>query len=250
MSKITIDAFPLGMPLYKEVERKISEAIHLGEWRPGEVIPAEPKLAQRFGVSMGTLRKAIDELADKGMLIRQQGRGTFVSKHGKDRYLFAFFHVVRQDGYKEYPQVALIDYAKTKASAEAARLLGGATGAPLVRLINTLSLDGGNVIVDEIFLPEAVFPAITKKHVQERQGTLYQLYQEEFGVTVIRTEERLRAVKADAFKANLLGVPIGDPLLQVIRVARSFRNAAVELRFSYINTAHHEYYAELLGTAR
>lgn len=247
MSKICMGAIPLGAPLYKEVGRKISEAIQLGEWPPGTAIPPEPALARRFGVSMGTLRKAVDELAAKGMLIRQQGRGTFVAKHGRDRYLFAFFHVVRQDGHKEYPQVTLIDYAKTKVSAEAGKLLDIAVGSRQTRLINALSLDGGNVIIDEIFLPEAVFPAITKKQVQERHGTLYQLYQEEFGITVIRTEEKLRAVKADAFKANLLGVAIGEPLLQVIRIARSFHNVAVELRFSYINTAHHEYYAELLG---
>lgn len=248
MNKTFIAPYPLGTPLYREVERRLSEAIHLGEWKPGEAIPSETKLAERFGISMGTLRKAVDELVAKGVLVRQQGRGTFVSKHGKDRYLFAFFHIVRHDGHKEYPRVDLLEFSKVKASAEAVKIFDMPAGARMTRLINTLSLDGKCVIIDEIFLPESDFPNISKKLVQERHGTLYQLYQEELGVTVIRTEERLRAVKADAFKANLLGVRIGDPLLQVIRVARSFNNRAVELRHSFINTTHYEYYAELIGT--
>lgn len=249
MTKIAVAAFPLGAPLYKEVERKISDAIHRGEWKPGEAIPSETRLAERFGVSMGTLRKAVDELVYKGMLIRQQGRGTFIAKHGKDRYLFAFFHIVRQDGHKEYPHVSLLEFSKVKASADAVSMLGVPAGTRLSRLFNTLSLDSNNIIVDEIYLPESVFPTLTKKQIQERHGTLYQLYQEEFDVTVIRTEERLRAVKADKIKAELLGVKVGDPLLLVIRVARSFKNLAVELRYSYINTANYEYYSELLGNS-
>lgn len=249
MTKIAVAAFPLGTPLYKEVERKISDAIHQGEWKPGGVIPSETRLAERFGVSMGTLRKAVDELVFKGMLIRQQGRGTFIAKHGKDRYLFAFFHIVRQDGHKEYPHISLLDFSKVKANAEAVSMLGVPAGTRMSRLLNTLSLNGDNVIVDEIFLPESIFPGVTKKQVLERRGTLYQLYQEEFDVIVIRTEERLRAVKADELKAKLLGVKVGDPLLLVIRVARSFKHLAVELRYSYINTANYEYYSELLGNS-
>lgn len=249
MSETSVTAFSSGIPLYKEVGRQISKAIHTGEWKPGEALPAEKKLSERFGVSMGTLRKAMDELVAKGVLIRQQGRGTFVSKHSKLRYLFAFFHVVRQDGHKEYPLVELLEFSKTKAEASAARLLGVETASALTRLLNVLSLDGRPAIVDEIFLPNGTFAGMTRKMIQNRPGTLYQLYQEEFGVTVIRTEERLRAVKADALKAGLLGLKTGDPLLQVIRVARSFNNEAVELRYSYINTANYEYYAELVANS-
>jgi GntR family transcriptional regulator len=247
MSDSSDTAFVPGAPLYREVGRKMARSIHLGEWKPGEALPAERKLSDRYGVSMGTLRKAVDDLVAKGVLIRQQGRGTFVSKHGKDRYLFAFFHILRQDGRKEYPSVQLHGFSKAKADPETAKLLGVAPGSGLVRIVNLLSLQGRQVIVDEISLPESLFPAINRHAVLERSGTLYELYQDEFGATVIRTEERLRAVKADAQKASFLGVRVGDPLLHVIRIARSFNNQAVELRHSYINTNNYEYYAELLG---
>lgn len=249
MSEIPIAAYALGAPLYREVERKLTQSIHQGEWKPGEALPAEKRLAERYGISMGTLRKAVDEMVAKGMLIRQQGRGTFVAKHGRDRYLFAFFHVLHQDGRKEYPTLNLLEFGRAKAGPEAVRLLGVPAGARMTRLVNSLSLHGATVIVDEIFLPESIFPSIARADVAERPGTLYQLYQEQFNVTVIRTEERLRAVKADVFKAGLLGVEVGDPLLLVIRVARALDDQAIELRYSWINTTDYEYYAELIGNS-
>lgn len=240
---------PLGVPLYQEVKRKIIESVRHGEWRPGGVIPSEKKLCERFGVSMGTLRKAVDELSAEGFLIRQQGRGTFVASHNQDRYLFAFFHVVRQDGHKEYPRVELVEFEKVKADAYAAAMLRIEAGARLFRFVNKLELSGSIVVIDEVLLPESLFPGLTEKKLRERPATLYQLYQEDFRITVIRTVERLRAVKADAFKARLLGVKVGDPLLHAIRVALSFKEQPVELRYSYVDTRRYEYYSEPMGAS-
>lgn len=231
----------LGIPLYKGVKRELIESVRRGDWNPGDVIPSETKLCERFEVSMGTVRKAVDELSAEGFLIRQQGRGTFVASHSRDRYLFAFFHVVRQDGHKEYPNVKLVEFEKVKADRLTAAMLRVDTGSRLFRFVNKLELSGTPVVIDEVLLPERLFSQLTEKTLRERTATLYQLYQEYFGVTVIRTQERLRAIKADAFKAGLLGVTAGDPLLQVIRIALSFRDKPVELRYSYVDTRCHEY---------
>lgn len=249
MKSMSAAAFPNGEPLYKIVKRKLTEAVRDGEWKPGDVIPPERKLCERFGVSIGTLRKAVDELSAESFLVRQQGRGTFVASHNRDRYLFSFFHVVRQDGHKEYPKVELVAFEKTRADAETAAQLGTEPGVRLFSIVNKLSLSGAPVLIDKIALPESLFPRLTQKRLQGRRSTLYQFYQEEFGVTVIRTVERLRAVKADAFKARLLGMKVGDPLLKVVRLALSFHDQAVELRESYIDTRRHEYYAELVGAS-
>ncbi len=249
MGGMSVVAFLNGAPLYKVVKRKITEAVRDGEWKPGEVILSEKKLCERFGVSMGTIRKAVDELSAEGFLIRQQGRGTFVASHNQDRYLFSFFHIVRQDGHKEYPKVELVEFEKAKADAETAAKLGIEPGARLSRIVNKLSLNGEPALIDEILLSESLFPRLTEKRLRERRATLYQLYQEDFGVTVIRTVERLRAVKADAFKARLLGMEVGDSLLQVIRVALSYKDRPVELRQSYVDTRRYEYYSELMGAS-
>ncbi|MDZ4253520.1 MAG: GntR family transcriptional regulator [Sulfuritalea sp.] len=232
---------PSGALLYKEVKRKIIESIRNGEWKPGEVIPSEKKLCERFAVSMGTIRKAVDDLSGEGFLIRQQGRGTFVATHNQDRYLFTFFHVVRQDGHKEYPKVELMEFGKIKADPLAATMLGLNPGSRLIRFVNRLELGRTPVVIDEILLPELAFSRLTEKTLRERPATLYQLYQEAFGITVVRTQERVRAVSADAFKASLLAVRVGDPLLQVIRIAFSFKDQPVELRYSYVLTRAYEY---------
>lgn len=243
MVEISVVSNTFGTPLYRKVKHDIIESIRHGEWKPGDVIPSERKLCERFGVSMGTIRKTVDELSAEGFLVRQQGRGTFVATHNQDRYLFAFFHIVRQDGHKEYPKVELVEFEKVKADPYAAATLRVEPGSRLFRFVNKLELSGAPIVIDEVLLPAALFQGLTAKRLRERPATLYQCYQEDFGVTVIRTVERLRAVNADSVKARLLGVKIAAPLLQVIRVALSFKDRPVELRYSYVDTRRHEYFS-------
>lgn len=236
-----------GAPLYQLVKRKITESLRNEEWKPGQPIPPERVLAERYGVSIGTLRKAVDELMAKNILVRLQGRGTFVSTHDQDRYLFSFFHITRHDGHKVFPETELLEFSKIKADKDVAAKLGGAPGMRAFRIVNKLTLSGEPVLVDEIYLPEAPFLGLTERRLRERGKTLYQFYQDEFGVTVLRAEDRLRAMKAETLQVNALGVREGEPLLRLIRVAVSFRDQPVELRYSSIDTRHYEYFAENVG---
>jgi GntR family transcriptional regulator len=86
-------------PLYKEVRNLLTQGLAQGEWKPGEALPSESKLAQRFHVSIGTIRHAIDELVAEQILVRHQGRGPFVATHTPKRMLIAF-HIVGEDGVK------------------------------------------------------------------------------------------------------------------------------------------------------
>ena len=236
---------PLTTPLYREVKRQLMGALSGGEWKPGDAIPPERRLAERYGISIGTVRRAIDELVAENMLIRQQGRGTFVASHNRDRLLFYFFHVVPQDGAKEYPVVRLLGFARAKADKLASDTLGIAIGDPIFRIRNLLSLSGEPVMVDDISVAAARFPGMTERALRERQSTVYNLYQDAFGISVVRTVERLRATTVDAEIAPLLHVPPGAPMLQIRRVALTYSDVPVELRMSHVNTAHHEYWSEL-----
>ena len=236
---------PLTGPLYREVKRQLMEAMSGGEWKPGEAIPAERRLAERYGISIGTVRKAIDELVAENMLIRQQGRGTYVASHNRDRLLFYFFHVVPHDGAKQYPVVRLLGFARAKADKLASDKLGIALGDPVLRVRNLLSLSDSPVIVDDITIAAARFTGLTERAFRDRPSTVYNLYQEAFGTSVVRTVERLRATTADADIAPLLQVARGAPLLQIRRVALSYNDVPVELRISHVNTALHEYWSEL-----
>jgi GntR family transcriptional regulator len=236
---------PLTTPLYREVKRQLMGALSGGEWKPGDAIPPERRLAERYGISIGTVRRAIDELVAENILIRQQGRGTFVASHNRDRLLFYFFHVVPQDGAKEYPVVRLLGFAKAKADKLASDTLGIAIGDPIFRIRNLLSLSGEPVMVDDISVAAARFPGMTERAIRDRQSTVYNLYQDAFGISVVRTVERLRATTVDAEIAPLLHVAPGAPMLQIRRVALTYSDVPVELRMSHVNTARHEYWSEL-----
>jgi GntR family transcriptional regulator len=232
----------MGLPLYREVKHKLMESLRGGEWKAGDMIPAEKRLCERYGVSVGTLRKAVDELTAENILIRHQGRGTFVASHSQDRYMFGFFHICPRTGQKEYPQVEFISLTKEKADADAARRLGVAKGAKLQRIVNRLSLGGHPVIIDHILLPDRFFAGLTEASVRERRTTLYQLYQDSFGVAVLRTEERLDAEGANPHVAELLSIEPGTPVLHIVRRAFSFRDEVVELRHSWVITKDHDYF--------
>lgn len=233
-----------GTPLYKVVKRRLTESMRDGEWKPGDVIPSEKALSERFQVSIGTVRKAVDELTAENLLIRHQGRGTYVASHDRERQFFYFFHITRQDGYKEYPKVELVSFSRARADATTAKRLGIAEGDKVFRFMNRQSISERPVIIDDIIVPADMFPGLTEKRLRERPNTLYRFYQEEFAVSVVRTEERLRAVKADDEQARVLNVKKGDPLLQVLRLALSFRDQPVEFRSSYVDTRDYEYFAE------
>src|SRR6478609_7078687 len=157
MNDTTVPGLPLAAPLYKSMKRRLTDALTRGEWKPGEAIPAERRLSERFGISVGTVRKAVDELVAENILIRQQGRGTFVATHNRDREVFYFFHVVPRQGPKQYPEVELRAFGRGKADRLIAEALAIDTGDAVFRIRNLLRLDDVAIIVDDIALPSALF---------------------------------------------------------------------------------------------
>ncbi|WP_459616692.1 GntR family transcriptional regulator [Bordetella sp. 2513F-2] len=240
---------PLGSPLYEQVKQAVLAALALGEWKQGEALPPEKQLAERFGVSIGTLRKAIDELAAENILVRHQGRGTYVAVHTRNAHFFKFFRIVRQDGHKSYPTTTLRRFRRVRATALVREKLGLPSGASVFEFSNVLSLNGDVVQVDDICLPEDRYAGLTEQILRDRPSTLYSLYQEAFGVNVIATDERLRAGQADAVHAGWLGVAVGTPLLEVRRVAYSYSRQPVEWRVSRVNTERYEYLSQEAGPA-
>jgi GntR family transcriptional regulator len=234
----------LGSPLYQEVKRKLIDSLRGGEWKPADVIPSEKQLAARYGVSIGTVRKAVDEMVAEKLLVRHQGRGTYVVSHSNQRQFFYFFRIVGADGTRQVPSVELLHFARTKADATQAARLGVTPGARLISFVNKLSIAGVPAVIDEIAVSEALFPELTQQSLRERPNTIYHFYQERFGISVVRIEEQISAVMADAFHAETLGLAQGSPLLLIRRVAYTFRDQPVEYRNSYVNTKDHVYVCE------
>lgn len=243
-----VAGIPARHPLYKEVKLRITRGLIDGEWHPGAAIPSETKLAERFRVSIGTVRKAIDELVAEKILLRQQGKGTFVARHTLDRTLFYFFHLVGKDGRKETPDTEMLSFVRARADAGVAAALRIGRGERIFRIRNLLRLSGDAVVIDDIVIPAQRFPDMDERIFGEREGTIYGLYQARYGINVIRIAERLSATLADEATALLLGVAKATPLLSIARLAYTYNDQPVELRHSLVDTTQHEYLSDLVKT--
>jgi GntR family transcriptional regulator len=237
---------PSFQPLYLQVKGLLEQSLEAGEWRPAEPIPSELELAGRFGVSQGTVRKAIEALAADNLVVRRQGKGTFVATHTEERTsMFRFLRIRRNDGEDEYPASRLVDVRRAKATAEVARALALRTGDAVIVLRRVLEYSGTPVVLDEITLPAALYKGLTRARFEAYQGSMYGFFETEFGVRCLRAEEKLRAVAADSAAARLLAVTSGAPLLAVDRVTYTYGDRPVEWRRGLCVTRGHHYFNRL-----
>ncbi len=237
---------PSFHPLWQQIRALIVRDLESGAWKPGEAIPSELDLAARFGVSQGTVRRAIDALADDNLVVRRQGKGTFVATHTEERVSVPrFLRIRRDDGVDEYPGSRLVDVRRAKAGADIARELELKPGEPVLVLRRVLEFGGAPVVLDEITLPAALFRGLTKARVDAYHGSMYGFFESQFGVRMLKARERLKAIAADADSAAILGVAPGTPLLAVERVTTTFGDRPVELRRGLCATGRHHYLNEL-----
>jgi GntR family transcriptional regulator len=236
---------PSFSPLYQQVKASMTRGLQAGEWRPGEAIPSELELAARFKVSQGTVRKAVDEMAAENLLVRRQGKGTFVATHAEEKVQFRFLRLVPDDGDPGRLERRFIDCRRMRAPADVARALAMQPAEPAVQVRRVLSFRGSPVVLDDIWLPGALFKGLTAERLSGYRGPMYGLFEAEFGVRMIRAEEKIRAVAADASAAELLELPVGAPLLGVERLSLTYGDRPVELRRGLYNTASHHYRNEL-----
>jgi GntR family transcriptional regulator len=230
-------------PLYRQIKELLLSRVASGEWPPGTFLPSEFALAATYGISQGTVRKALDELAAENIVVRYQGKGTAVTVHSSDRSLFRFFHLVRNDGVRELPSSIVHTLVEASASSEEAEALAIAPGDPIVRIGRVRMLDGRPIMNESIALPASRFKGFLDPHDQ-LPNTLYDLYQRRFGITVSKTIEKLAAVAADADDADRLRVKAGVPLLEIRRVALDVSQLPVEYRVSRCLTRDHSYVVE------
>lgn len=236
---------PAFSPLYQQIKALITKGLQSGEWRPGEAIPSEMELAARFRVSQGTVRKAIDELAADNLLVRRQGKGTFVATHAEEKIQYRFLRLMPDDGVVAPYERRFIDCRRQRAPAEVARALDLKAGDAAIQIRRMLHSRGQAVVLDDIWLNGQMFKGLTAERLSDYRGPMYALFETEFGVRMIRAEEKLRAVGADAATAALLGVAEGAPLLSVERLSLTYGDRPVEFRRGLYNTASHFYRNEV-----
>jgi GntR family transcriptional regulator len=240
------DAGPAFSPLYQQIKELLTRSLQGGEWKPGDAIPSEIELAARYKVSQGTVRKAVDELATENLLVRRQGKGTFVATHAEEQIQYRFLRLRPDAGDTADLQRRLLECRRLRAPADVARALGLKSGDPVVLVRRLLLSDGQPVVLDDIFLPGALFKGLTAERMSGYKGPMYRLFEAEFGVRMIRADEKIRAVAADEAQASVFQVAAGSPLLSVERLSLTYGDKPVELRRGLYRTDRHHYRNELM----
>ena len=229
-------------PLYRQVKDVLVRRIADGVWAAGGALPSEPDIAADLGVSHGTVRKALDELAAENLVVRRQGKGTYVARHDEERILFQFFKLIPDAGGRRFPDSRILGVEVREADADATRILNLRKGARVVAIERVRMLADTVCIYERIVLPKALFPGIEKRDLP---NNLYELYRAEFAVTIARATERLKAVSASRREAKHLDVAVGAPLLAVDRTALAIDGAPVEWRVSLCRTDAVHYLSDL-----
>lgn len=237
---------PGGGPLYRQVKEQLVREIAQGRYPVTDPLPSEQKLAARFGVAQGTVRRALDDLVRDNLVIRHQGRGTFVHAHGPERDRFHFFHLVAADGERRLPASRVLSVTRRRANQDEALALEIPPQDRIVEIRRVRDLMARSAILETIVVPDALFPDLGSLPKTQVPNTLYQLYQDRFGVIIHRAVEKITAQAAGRDDVTYLGLDRGAPLLLIERIAQTLDGTPVELRSSRCDTRHLAYFSDIL----
>ena len=229
-------------PLYRQVYDTFLRRLADGVWQPGQVLPSEALLALEIGVSQGTVRKALNTLTVENLLVRRQGRGTFVAEHDDRQSVFRFFKL-RSDGEGDgVPTSRVMSIIETAASVDERDRLDLVRSARVVRVKRLRSLDTRPCVAETISVPSLLFPGLAE---MDLPNTLYSLYATQFGITIAGASEKLKAILLPSKDAGLLTSREGAPALEIDRIAYDLESRRVEWRLSLCLTDHIHYASDL-----
>lgn len=232
-------------PLYEQIKRMLVQNLIDAKWKAGELIPSEQELAANFKVSQGSVRKAIDVLVQENILIRRQGKGTYVATHAQEGAKLRFLRLTGQDGKKAIPQNQLISCQRTRAPAAVAKQLDLKTGASVIEVKRLLLFNGQPLIYDILMVPAKDFQGLNAKQIEEHKGSMYSMYEQVFGIRMVRAAEEIKAVGATEEAAQVLGLAPNTPLLQIERTSYTYGDKPLEWRLGLCLTDSYHYRNEL-----
>jgi GntR family transcriptional regulator len=222
-------------PLYIQVRDLVLEKILSGYWQPGSPIPNEHELSQELGVSIGTIRKALDIVENEGLLTRKQGRGTFV-RDFEERPM-SFSNVVARNGDRIIPTIQSGSSEIIEADAALAKLLGAAIGGPVLRIKRTCVHLGKPFKWECCYLPAQLFPKLPDDLLNYRISSLAQRN----SIAIGKRIERVDPATATDEDAERLKIEPGKQLLALDRIIYSMDKRVIERRVARCNMAHTKY---------
>ena len=217
----------MKIPIYIQIAESLLERIATGELTPNERLPSERQLSETLNVSRMTLRAALRELDDKGLLIRRPGDGTYISLPKIERQagkLVPFTEGMRLRGYQTAAKIIALEQRMAKVSV--ASQLEIAVSAPIYDIQRLRFINQAPVMLEKFTVPVSRFPNLDMYDLETR--SFYEIAETEYGITVHQAQQSLEAVLATEFEAELLEVVPGAPLMLERRHAFDPDNRPVE----------------------
>lgn len=224
-----------SQPLYIQLREALMQRIASGDWRPGAAIPNEIDIAREYGLSAGTVRKALDWMEQANLVIRQQGRGTFVRDPSTDELAHRFENMWTPDGSRAVPSFAETKVSEGEADAYACDKLKLKPGTKIHRIEQLRTLNGSPFMLETIALPLALFPNIPQAAYTVTGAA------SESGVLLGNAEEQVHLFQAEGEIATKLGVPEGTPVLKLDRVVLTLDGRPAEWRVAYCRAGKSHY---------
>jgi GntR family transcriptional regulator len=229
-------------PLYLQVKDTLIQRILAGAWKPGAAIPNEIDLSRELGISVGTVRKALDEMESERLISRRQGRGTFVIDQSSDECAIRFSNIRDADGVRISGSVESCEIVSATANEAEARMLNLRLGDPVFRLHRLRSHDGQAYMIEDSSIPQARFPGLAQE--SEISASIVVLAHR-YGLLLARVEEKISVAVADASSAAALKIAEGTPLLKLDCVVYAIDGRPIEWRVARCHLRDLHYMTEI-----
>ena len=220
------------LPLYQRLREEMLAKISAGEWTPGAPIPTEAELTRHYGVAIGTVRKAVDTLVNEGLLLRSQGRGTFLRRPNFETSLARFFRQVNAGGGREIPTSRILSMTLRTPSKTITDALKLIEGEEVVYMERLRMVEDRALFHEEIWLSASRFGALLEIDSASFGELLYPLYEKQCGQCIASAKETLTVGAADKAIADTLSIKVGAPMVSIERTALGYDRCPLEYRLS------------------
>lgn len=229
-------------PLYLQVKDMLIQRIAAGDWKPGAAIPNEIELSRELGISVGTVRKALDEMEQERLISRRQGRGTFVIDQSSDEQAIRFSNIRTPDGMRISGDIVSCTVVAAAATETEARRLLLRSGEPVFRIHRVRAHNGSPLMVEESIVLQSMFPGLERETEVPRSIVVLAHH---YGVLLGRAEERIGVSAAKGDVAALLELDEGSPILLLDCVVHTIEGRPIEWRLASCNPRENYYFAEM-----
>ena len=226
-------------PLYQQTYQKILSWITSGKWKFNQRLPSESLLAKKLSVSPGTVRKAFDQLVAERIIVRRQGKGTYLNEQSTESNLFLFFRICDGDGTRILPSSKVIKTEIEPLGEVLAKKMELKPDQRALYIYRTRYKDDEPILYERVVLPLCFYPELDQSVAIP--NTLYDFLQQNYSVTITKAHESIRATKATKAIAEQLQCQPEDSLLVIERLTEDLRGKVVEYRESFVSTEHTTY---------